>query len=441
MPVYNLPRVTRLANYSTDTATMAANECGFHQHVIMNKVKSMAYKDEVLNYNLNLPYDGSGVDYVVLEGNSMVDPTHPEWLDRNGNSRFVQTNWPQEAGEPWASNVIQKSDYYDNRSYAGNHANGTTSSCAGLYYGLAKGAAIRVLTRDGFTASNWDFASMMYMLKDWHLNKPDKSRPTLVSWGTVPAFILSYATAKKAKKDSELLVKSLGATKEQMSQACGMKLEDVDTSYVLAPSKPVKDAIQAGIDAGIHVFIPSGNKSAYMAIDPTDSRWNSAVYWDSEFNMNTSRGFVCPDVVVTGAVNGDDRNKGGKEYIEGYSAKGRRIDFFVPVGRIPAVVSHRSGDPEDLTTIASDIKVYPFAGGGNYYRGTYSGTSAASPIMAGLACCYLEKYPSISPGGLKALLKAHAAKGRLWEPSDLDNFNNDENHMHPEPLYPHYGLK
>lgn len=77
-------------------------------------------------------YDGEGVDIIILD--TGVNAESPEWLDENGNSRFVKYDWAYKI-----TNYDEPADFY--RDYHG-HGTHVASTAAGKLHGWAKKANI-----------------------------------------------------------------------------------------------------------------------------------------------------------------------------------------------------------------------------------------------------------------------------------------------------------
>jgi hypothetical protein len=135
--------------------------------------------DEVTTGVSNYDYyvDGEGVDIVIQDNGTQNG--HPEWEDKNGNTRFVQHNWYAITGFPGSLPI----GWYGN---VGNHGSHVTGIAAGKHYGWAKGAAIYSLRYDLVST----IPDAFDLIRIWHQNKPvdprtGYKRPTIVnaSWG------------------------------------------------------------------------------------------------------------------------------------------------------------------------------------------------------------------------------------------------------------------
>ena len=160
--------------------------------------RSSSYGDE--NDPIDNKYfysnDGTGVDVVIID--TGIDYNHPEFEDRNGNSRIKMINWWTAAGIEYTSSypswTIDKM-YLDTRGH-GTHVAATV---AGKTFGWAKNSDIYVLKifdGTGYIWSEFDVSTYnsvtaaLYLLKEWHKRKPINpetgvKRPTIVncSWG------------------------------------------------------------------------------------------------------------------------------------------------------------------------------------------------------------------------------------------------------------------
>ncbi len=158
-------------------ATQSANNGGSNLYTNwgLRRVSAGNYENitDVADYNYNL--DGTGVD-VVIQDNG-VQNGHPEWQDREGNTRFVQHDWYTAAG---ISGTMPAGSYGN----VGNHGSHVAGIVAGKHYGWAKNATIYSIRFDLFDLEKYD------LIRYWHLNKPidprtGYRRPTIVnaSWG------------------------------------------------------------------------------------------------------------------------------------------------------------------------------------------------------------------------------------------------------------------
>lgn len=125
--------------------------------------------------------------------------------------------------------------------------------------------------------------------------------------------------------------------------------------------QPLDDAVQKAISAGVVFAVAAGNSSA---------------------DASTTSPARAPDALTVSALNQSN-------------------DTFASFSNFGAVI--------DL--IAPGVNVYSTFKGGGYQ--TYSGTSMASPHVAGAAALYRSLYPAADPAGVRAGLLA-AAEAGTW---------------------------
>jgi len=130
-------------------------------------------------------------------------------------------------------------------------------------------------------------------------------------------------------------------------------------------SKQVKTAIEKAVAAGITVVVSAGNAGV-------DACTKTAAYVD--------------DAIAVGATNADDERR--------YNY-GKCVDIFAPGSRIYAASS------EDDTTIVG-----------------MSGTSMATPHVAGVAAMMLAEDPSLSPHAIAERLKTTATRDKVQNKGD-----------------------
>jgi subtilisin family serine protease len=120
--------------------------------------------------------DGSGVDVVIHDTGTQWD--HPEWEDKDGNSRFVKYDWYSETG------IVGSlaSDFYTDYSGHGTHVTGIV---AGKTYGWAKNSRIYAIKSGIGGSGAMSLGDAMDAIRIFHQNK-NGSRPTIVnmSWGS-----------------------------------------------------------------------------------------------------------------------------------------------------------------------------------------------------------------------------------------------------------------
>jgi len=150
--------------------------------------QSYTFYNEDFTYTL----DGTGVDLIIMD--SGIDYNHPEFLDKNGNTRVVLYDWSEVIGDLLLASHGNSSlppRYYDT-SIVYPHGTMVASVAAGRLNGWAKGATIYDLktgpysSDDGFYNKGISPAEGFVAIKRFHQNKSidpitKVKRPTIVN--------------------------------------------------------------------------------------------------------------------------------------------------------------------------------------------------------------------------------------------------------------------
>jgi subtilisin family serine protease len=205
--------------------------------------------------------DCSNIDFIVTD--SGIDPTHPDFLDKNNNSRVVQFDWSQLRESPSTNNTYSQTapkilnslpaNYY---SDVNGHGTAVASLAAGNRCGFAKNAKIYALKCIDVTPAEGGIsleASMKFLLsflraKKQNLYGLSSSRPTISvnSWGMFVPALLPGANA---------------ATRE-FCRTCGNGANQ--GTKLTTPDDGVDSYVRACIAEGCHYLVASGNANQYL---------------------------------------------------------------------------------------------------------------------------------------------------------------------------------
>jgi subtilisin family serine protease len=384
---------------------------------------SSTYKTTNRKYNYTL--DGSRVDVVISDTGLQVD--HPEFA-----GRVLDVNWDIYApGGVTGMNSASRQDTNGHGTHVAGIAAGTT-------YGWAKGANI-IPIRDFFTDEdgNGEPLDIFETIINWHRNK-NGSRPTVVNmswelrwnWPTNSMVLGDYRqwiTGGMYRNTPILSGQSIDYYKNLglINLIQGLPLQDTGTTPVYSrmpfTSLAYNAALAEVIDAGIVVVQAAGNNNFKM--DKPNSDGGSGDY-DNYFNMSVPglsyTGTVYyhrgaspkdPRAIVVGNLH-DGISSTLQEWKSPSSTKGPRIDVWAAGTNIMSATS-------TVNSFGNQVDIYrpqPYLhGNSNFKQLLLTGTSMASPQIAGMCALYLQKFPKASTAEVKAWIKNTSVKELLYD--------------------------
>ena len=354
--------------------------------------------------------DGKNVDLVIVDGG--VIPGHPEWNSNadgvSGVDRFVQYQWLNELNTYVNSidNDLQTEPTgtipYTDADYHGMHVAGTA---AGSLRGWATQANIYNLNIFPDNAT-LDIPSLLIFdyLRAFHRYKPDnpitgKKNPTITnhSWGY--ALNMIFDESQGVFDINNIIYRGTTYTSSSPGPsgwtAAGINIDfgiDVFNGVVTIPVRyTALDAdIEDAIDDGIVIIAAAGNEYTYTDI-PLGQDYNNRINWNfynsdrtvllgtpTDYYMRGSSPAAATGAICVGSLGANENF-----YRSSFSNYGPRIDLFAPGSNIVSAYDDASrvaaggsaqniNDPRDT----------------NFDLGLISGTSMASPQVAGIAACY-----------------------------------------------------
>ena len=190
--------------------------------------------------------------------------------------------------------------------------------------------------------------------------------------------------------------------------------------------KDLQDAARYAQQRGVVVVAAAGNESqdlGHPSIDDISPDWppDTAEIREVRNNCRVAPAEL-PGVVTVSAV--------GVTQLASYSNVGSPVDVTAPGGdarQTPAAVFGRgrilagwsSTDATGLYTVLAGLNRAVESGGGRYVW--ISGTSMASPHVAGVAALIRQHHPNLSPGAVAALIRSSAsplACPAVWPTTD-----------------------
>tara|TARA_B100001057_G_scaffold347691_1_gene348991 strand:+ start:403 stop:3171 length:2769 start_codon:yes stop_codon:yes gene_type:complete len=373
------------------------------------------------NYNLT----GKGVDVVIQD--SGIDVGHIEFTDSNGVSRIQQIDWFTESGV----SGTQSANHYRDYDGHGTHVAGTA---VGRTMGWAKDAriyAVKVsgLEGTGDSGTGISVTNCFDVIKGWHNNKPidpatGYKRPTVVnmSWG------YGYTTFSEPSEGvyrgtSWSYGDSGYASESELYQNAGIIQKISGSRRFNSRVASVDTDVQEMLDAGIHICIAAGNSYFYIDNSNGQDYNNYAKFGFASFKYyHQGASPFDEEAFIVGSIDLDYTSN--LENKAGSSCCGPGVNIYAPGVQI---MSASSNDNASGTNNLAD-------GLGNrqnhlldasQYIFKISGTSMASPNVAGLLATALEQNPQWTPAEAKKWIVNNSTKNKLnngtkddWDDSD-----------------------
>lgn len=359
------------------------------------------------SYQYPYTLTGNGVDIVIQDSGILTD--HPEWLNRDGTaSRFQEIDWPTEAG--LSGTITQDPNHYTDPDGHGTHVAGTA---AGRLYGWAKDANIYAITIID-NAASFGISTSFNLIRNWHNNKTN-GRPTVVnmSWEYFSTYTNITGGNYRGTSWTDTTMQAAYGMVEGQQDSFGNWTHPIRVASVDAD-------IQDCIDDGIILVAAAGNDSHKADVLTGDDYDN---YFTNNFgNRYYHRGatpMAQPGVICVGNISYVYVNN--QEPLFNSSTKGPRVNLHAPGGFIMSAIP-------DGSTIATSTGTANYPLDSNYKCTKISGTSMASPQVAGIAACILESRPAYNSADVLGWLNSVSEDNRLYDPTtgvpstDYNNF-------------------
>ena len=380
------------ANFSKTTGSdLGKSNWGLLRHINTTNVFGTSTADPGGTYDYVL--DGTGVDVVILD--SGIEANHPEWEDSQGNSRLKQVDWFQVSGVPGT----MPSNFYTDYDGHGTHVAGTV---AGKIFGWAKNAdiyAIKLNDLKGTTdpGSGLSISTAFDVLLGWHQSKTN-GRPTVInnSWGysifwrtndNAFSFSLSGGTTYPVDGGIYRGTPWTGSTRDTSKGHTGQSFGSGIYGFPYRVTSTDADIAQL-IAAGVIVCNSAGNDNVKADIlggvdyDNTINLTGFGTFYyhrKGSPSVGTSPGFDVGSI-GTGVSDGLDTKSI-------FSNSGPGVTIWAAGSRILSAMSQ----------VNSGGTNFPYNGNSSFKQEVYSGTSMASPQVAGMAALLLQAHPDWTP--------------------------------------------
>ena len=336
------------------------------------------------------------VDVVIVDGH--INPAHPEYAvnaDGTGGSRVIQYNWFQHdlgAGTgTYVYTPLTGSGEADN-----NHGAHVAGTACGNTQGWARSANIYNINPYGTNPNAYNGQTVFDYVRAFHNSKPinpatGRRNPTICnnSWGSLYELSISLITNIYYRGAY------VGGAPYNQAQLLNYGIYSTGgNAYPLARSTAMEADIADAIADGIVMIGAASNYSAKIDV-PTGADYGNFFIWTSggiNYGVPYHQGgspSAAPNFICVGAI-GTTAN----ETKATYSMMGPRVDVFAPGSSIMSSFNTSASfggttDPRNAS----------------YTIGKISGTSMASPQVAGILACALEIYPSMNQSAARQYLE------------------------------------
>jgi len=376
--------------------------------------------------NYNYVADGSNVDVIINDTGIQVN--HPEFTNNVGASRILNINWNSIATTLGITGIDWNSLSYNDTD---GHGTNVAGIATGKTYGWAKNANVIPLYLSTAGLSSADPLDTFEMMIYWHQNKGNNN-PTIVnmSWdlrvnlnppyntGTgYYAFITggSYRGASILSGQSNSYYQSRGLISLTGN---GIPLQGPPIGFPYS-STAYNAALAQVIDAGIVVCQSAGNNSFKIDIPSNTSPSGDYDNYCTipalvSGNLYYHRGASPKDprAMVVGALDTLTSTDGSNQKV-GFSCAGPGVDVYAAGTFIMSAGSNTTSDTNAPYFLNPSFTEYK-----------ESGTSQASPQVAGICALFLQVNPTANSTQIKSWININASSN-LYSTGNATTYTND----------------
>jgi subtilisin family serine protease len=402
-----MPRVTQTGNF---TKTTSDSGTFLNWGLIRSSNATNVYgtgTTTTLNYTYTL--DGTGVDVVIQDSGLQVD--HPEFQNSVGTSRVQQLDWGAYSGGAFTQNA----NHYRDLDGHGTHCAGIA---CGKTYGWAKEARVYAQKLSGLEGAgdSGTGISITYAfdaIKTWHTSKAG-ARPTVVnmSWG----YGQGYNTVTSLTYRGTLYNDSNTTTNASYRYSTfGLNSSAGTTTTYIANVRvgSVDTDIEEMIAAGIVVCIAAGNRGTKIDVSDGTDYNNFVVTNGGTIFYHRGSSPYSDNALIVGSMDSTP-NSVIDDQRATYSETGPGVNMWAPGTDIMSSTS---------TTNKWGVGSRDYYLNASYRQTNISGTSMATPQVAGVAALVLQLNPTYTPAQIKTSL-TNTASTRLYTTSLSNDYSN-----------------
>jgi hypothetical protein len=371
--------------------------------------------------SISVATSGSNVDVVIVDGH--INPNHPEFAvnsDGTGGSRVNQYNWYQhkQAVEGTGNGTYTYGTYNTSNHDHGAHVGGIV---AGNTQGWAREANVYNIYPYGGVNSWISYIRAFHAAKSVNVSTGVKN-PTITnhSYGLT-------ATCQVANVTSVRFQGTVYTGPFTQQQLANFNIFNDGTSFTFpVRSSSIEADLTDAMADGIICIGAAGNsyfKIATPSATTSDDYNNYLVHSGTTYFYNRGTIAATPGMICVGAIDalalpsssGFDVSTGQPNEIKLYfSCSGPRIDIWAPGSWVTSAINTNAGIADSRN--------------GSYYLAKKSGTSQASPQVAGVVACWAQDNPTGTQSQAMSYITSNAKTSQLYEyPTSLYSLSNDPN--------------